>query len=271
MGRPGIRHSARAATPAIRSGIRLRPSWRMRSVPMSPSDGGAGDDEAGRDREQQRGDLGDQAVADGQQAVGRDRLAERHALLDHADGEAADQVDERDDDGGDRVALDELRGTVHRAVEVGLGVHLGAAAAGLVLVDQAGVEVGVDRHLLAGHGVEGEPGADLGDAAGTVGDDDELDDHEDQEDDQADDERAADDEVAEGLDDLAGVAVEQHEPGGADVEREPEQRHHEEDGGKTAKSSGRCTYIAVSRISSAPVMFSAISRSSRTRAAARPA
>ena len=49
--------------------------------------------------------------------------------------------------------------------------------------------------------------ADLGDAAGAVGDDDELDDHQDHEDDQADDQRAADDEVAEGLDHLAGVAV----------------------------------------------------------------
>ena len=72
--------------------------------------------------------------------------------------------------------LTNLRRTVHRAVEVGLGGDLGAAAAGLVLVDQAGVQVGVDRHLLAGHRVEGEAGADLGDAAGTVGDDDELDD-----------------------------------------------------------------------------------------------
>ena len=80
-----------------------------------------------------------------------------------------------DDDAGDRVALDELRGAVHRAVEVGLALDLVAAAAGLVVGDLAGVEVGVDRHLLAGHGVEGEAGGDLGDAAGAVGDDHELD------------------------------------------------------------------------------------------------
>ena len=48
------------------------------------------------------------------------RLAERHALLHDADDDAADQVDQRDQDAGDRVALDELRGAVHRAVEVGL-------------------------------------------------------------------------------------------------------------------------------------------------------
>ena len=73
----------------------------------------------------------------------------------------------------------------------------------LVLGDLAGVEVGVDRHLLARHGVEGEARPDLGHAAGTGGDDHELDDDEDQEDDEADDDVAADDEAAEGRDDLA--------------------------------------------------------------------
>ena len=128
-----------------------------------------------------------------------------------------------DDDGRDGVALDELGAAVHRAVEVGLGGDVGAALAGLGLVDQAGVEVGVDRHLLAGHGVEGEPGADLGDPLGALGDHDELDDDQDQEDHQADDQVAADHEAAERVDHLAGVAVAQHQPGGADVEREPEQ------------------------------------------------
>ena len=83
-------------------------------------------------------------------------------------------VDRDDDDGGDRVALHELRGTVHRAVEVGFFGDLRAAALGLVFVDEAGVEVGVDRHLLAGHRVEGESGGDFGDATGTVRDHDEL-------------------------------------------------------------------------------------------------
>jgi hypothetical protein len=73
-----------------------------------------------------------------------------------------------------------------------------------VLVDQAGRQVGVDRHLLAGHGVEGEAGRDFGDAARALGDDDEVHDHQDREDDDADDEVAAHHEVAEGLDDVAG-------------------------------------------------------------------
>ncbi len=74
-----------------------------------------------------------------------------------------------------------------------------------VVVDQPAVEVGVDGHLLAGHRVEGEAGRDLRDTSGTRGDDDELHDHQDEEDDEADDEAAADDDVAEGLDHLAGA------------------------------------------------------------------
>jgi hypothetical protein len=54
---------------------------------------------------------------------------------------------------------------------------------GFVLVDQAGRQVGVDRHLLAGHGVEGEARRDFGDAARTLGDDDEVHDDQDDEDD----------------------------------------------------------------------------------------
>ena len=38
FGRPGIRHIEKAAKPATRSGIRLRPSCRMMSEPMSLSD-----------------------------------------------------------------------------------------------------------------------------------------------------------------------------------------------------------------------------------------
>ncbi len=183
--------------------------------------GRAGDDEAGRDREQQRGDLGDQAVADGQQAVGVRRpragssprctmpIAKPPTRLISVMMMAAMAS-----------PLTNLLRTVHRAVEVGLVGDLVPAACGPRCSSiSAGVEVGVDRHLLAGHGVEGEPGGDLGDAAGTVGDDDELDDDQDQEDDQADDDRAADDEVAERLDDLAGVAVAEDEPGRGDVER----------------------------------------------------
>ena len=91
-----------------------------------------------------------------------------------------------------------LRGAVHGAEEGRFLLQLLAALLGLVLVDQAGGQVGVDRHLLAGHGVQGEAGRDFGDAARALGDDDEVHDHQDGEDDHADDEVAAHHQLAEG-------------------------------------------------------------------------
>ena len=96
-----------------------------------------------------------------------------------ADREAADDVDDQDQDAGDGVAADELAGAVHGAVEVGLRAHFRAARARLVLVDQAGVQVGVDRHLLARHRIQGEARADFGDAARALGDHHEVDDGQD--------------------------------------------------------------------------------------------
>ena len=68
-------------------------------------------------------------------------------------------------------------------IEVRFVGRLLAPALGLHLVDEPGVEIGVDGHLLPGHGVEGEAGRHFGYAAGPGGDDHELDDDEDEEDD----------------------------------------------------------------------------------------
>ena len=53
-------------------------------------------------------------------------------------------------------------------------------------VDEARVEIGVDAHLLAGHGVQGETGRHFRHSFGALGDDDKLDDDQDQKDDETD-------------------------------------------------------------------------------------
>ena len=85
-------------------------------------------------------------------------------------------------------------------------------------------EVGVDRHLLAGYGIEREARADLGDARGALGDDHEIDGDQDHEHDGADHEVAAHDEVGEAGNDVAGGgvalgAVGEDQPRGGNVER----------------------------------------------------
>jgi hypothetical protein len=67
-----------------------------------------------------------------------------------------------------------------------------------------GVEIGVDGHLLAGHGVQGKAGADFRDPACAFGNDDEIDDGEDGEHHHADGVVTADHKMAECFDHLAG-------------------------------------------------------------------
>ena len=169
--------------------------------------------------------------------VGAGGVGKAHALLGDADDDAADDVDEDDQQARDGVAADEFRGAVHGAEEAAFVLQRLAACLGGLLVDQAGGEIGVDRHLLAGHRVQLEARRDFGDAARTLGDDDEVHDHQDREHDNSDDEIAAHHEIAEGLDDVAGrgralMAVRQDQPGGGDVERQPQHGRDQQHGRK---------------------------------------
>src|SRR5271155_2938606 len=77
--------------------------------------------------------------------------------------------------------------------------------------------------------------ADLGDAGRALGDDQEVDRHQDEKDDDADDEIAAHHQLGETADDIARrrqalFAAREDEPGGRNVERESEDRRHQEHG-----------------------------------------
>ncbi len=199
------------------------------------ADAGLGDEQARRGRDDQRRNLRHQPVADGEQRVGARGLGERHALLGDADDHAADHVDEHDEQAGDGVAAHEFRGAVHRAEERAFVLQMLAAGARVVLVDQAGGQIGVDRHLLAGHGIEVEARRDFGDAAGALGDDHEVHDDEDREHDDADHEIAAHHEIAERLDDVAGgrralVPAREDQARRGEVEREAQHGRDQQDG-----------------------------------------
>ena len=173
---------------------------------------GARHQNTGGDGGDQRGNLRDETVANGQQREALQGFAHGHALLHDADGETADDVDERDEDRRDGVAADKFAGPIHRAVKVRLLLDCAPAIASLGFIDQTGVEFGINRHLFAGHRVQGEARRDFRDAAGTLGDDDEIDENENQEDDHADDVIAAHDEVAECFNDVPRKTIEQNEP-----------------------------------------------------------
>ena len=194
--------------------------------------GHARDQDAGGGREHQGRDLRDQPVADGEQAIALHRPDQLHVLLTHADGHAAQDVDGGDQEGGDGVALDELHGAVHRAVELALAAERAAPSAGLVAVDGPRAQLGVDGHLLSGHGIQREASAHLGHALGPLGNHHELDDRQDQEDHPAHHVVTAHHEGAERADHLAGVGLEQDQARAGHVERQSHQRGEQEQGGE---------------------------------------
>ncbi len=106
----------------------------------------------------------DQAVADRQLDEDVGGFAHVHAMAEEADGDAAHDVDRRDDEARDGVAAHEFRGAVHGAEEGTLFLEFAPAQLRHLVVDDTSRQVRVDRHLLAGNGVEGEARADLGDA-----------------------------------------------------------------------------------------------------------
>ncbi|MNQ92544.1 hypothetical protein D3C85_1079750 [compost metagenome] len=114
----------------------------------------AGDDEACADGDQQRGNLRHQPIADGQQGVGRQGRGHVHAHLPDTNGHAADEVDEDNDDAGDRVALDELHRPVEGAIQLAFALQSAAFFLGFFGRDGTGLQVAVDTHLLARHAVQ---------------------------------------------------------------------------------------------------------------------
>ncbi len=180
---------------------------------------GAGprNDHAAGNGDHQRRDDRNQTVSDRQHRVGLEGMLQVHAVLDDADQESRQDVDGRDQNARDCVPLRESRRAVHGAVEFSLGGQLAPPLTRFRFVDQARVQVRVDRHLLARHRVQGETGRHLRDTHRAMVDHHVLNRDQHQEDHHADDVVAAHHERAERLDDAARrgrsrIAVEQDEP-----------------------------------------------------------
>ncbi len=98
LGRPGTSAKAQMTTPATIGALRCFMSWPATSEPRSDSEALRVTMMPDGDGDEQRRDLGGEAVADGQQREVLGGLADRHPLLHDADDDAADEVDRRDDD-----------------------------------------------------------------------------------------------------------------------------------------------------------------------------
>ncbi len=211
---------------------------------------GTGDDQPCAQRYHECGNLAGQPIADRQLRVELHAVHEPPVLLHHADVKAAENIDERDDDAGNGVPADEFTGTVHRPVKIRLPSDVFPPLSRLRLGDDAGVHLRVDRHLLAGHRIEGESRRHFRDSAGAFGDDDKLNDEDDDENDNAHRQRTAGDELAEGVDNFAGgmergfgvAGGRENQPGGRDIQHEPEERDAQEQRRKDGKFQ-RALYV----------------------------
>ena len=135
----------------------------------------AGDDNRRRGGKQQGRDLRHQAVADGHQHILLEGGVGAQVVFEDPDTDAADQVDRQNHHPGYGIPTHKLRCPVHRAVEIGLAGNIFTPCLRLRLVDQPGVKIGVNRHLFAGHRVQGKAGRNLGNTLGPLGDDDKVD------------------------------------------------------------------------------------------------
>ena len=191
-------------------------------------------------RDQQCRNLCHQRVTHGQQDVAVGRIASAHAVLCHADDETAHDGDDQNQDTGHGVATHKLGGTVHGAEEVRLFLHFCAAALGFCFINQAGVQIGVHGHLLAGHGVQGKAGRHFGNTLCTLGNHHKVDHHQNGKHDQTHGKVAANQKVAKGLNHLtgcagAGVAFQQHHAGGGHVQRQAHQGGEQQHRGESRK------------------------------------
>ena len=188
--------------------------------------GDTGDDDRSRQRQEQRRNLSNQTIANRQQDIQLARFRERQVVLCHADRQTTDHINQQNQQTGDRIAGDEFRCTVHRTEEVRFLRDLVATGFGLFLSDGAGVQVGVNRHLLARHRIQSKTCIHFRHPTCTFGHDEEIHNHQDDENNQSHQVVTGDHKFAKGRYHRASrmftfVAIDQNHPGRGHVQGQP--------------------------------------------------
>ncbi len=182
----------------------------------------------------------DKAVTHGEHGKGACRLAQWHAVAEHANGQPPHNVDGGDDDAGNGVPTHKLGCTVHGAVKSAFLFQLLALDAGGALVDRAGGQVRVNGHLLARNGVQEEAGRHFGNTPRAFGDDHKVHHQQDAEDNAPDHHIPTHEEPAEGGHHMtcgigAFAPVAQNKAGGCNFERQAQKRGQQQQCGEGGK------------------------------------
>ncbi len=128
-------------------------------------------------RNDQCGYLRHQTITNGQQHVSRASIGKGHVVLHHTHRETANDVDDQNHDAGHGIATHKLAGTVHGTKELRFLTDFCTPLAGFVFSDQAGIQIRINCHLLAGHGIQCETRRHFSNSASTFGDYDKVDQH----------------------------------------------------------------------------------------------
>ena len=85
-------------------------------------------------------------------------------MLEYTDQKTGNDVDGSNENGCHRVPLREARSAVHGPIKLRFASQHLALGAGLILIDQACIQIGIHRHLFARHGIQGETRGYFGNA-----------------------------------------------------------------------------------------------------------
>ncbi len=120
------------------------------------------------------------------------------------DNNTADNVDKGNQQAGDGIAAYKFRRTIHGAEEGAFIFQFLTAGAGCLFINHASGQIGINSHLLAGHGVQREAGCYLGNPAGAFRDHHKIHNDQDSKNDDTDNKVAAHDKTAKGFNHITG-------------------------------------------------------------------
>ena len=148
--------------------------------------------------------LRDEPITHGQHSEIGDSITKAHAVAADAYGNAANQIDRRDDQTSNGIAAHKFRSTVHGAVKTSFRFQFLAPRTGLRFINQPGGQIRINRHLLARHGIQAEARGNFSNSPAALGNDNKIDNQQDEENNQPDGNITAHQEAAKGRNHMAG-------------------------------------------------------------------
>ena len=134
-------------------------------------------------------------------------LIHTESLHHDAKHKTSNKIDRRNDQTCRGISLNVLGRTIHGTEECSLILNLLSAFLRLLIRNGSCIQIGIDRHLLTGHGIERKTCRHLGYSLGTFVDHDHLDQYQHDENDYADDQITSADKVTERGNNITGISV----------------------------------------------------------------